>query len=461
MPYGVETVTVHSARVHSTGGGTTMLGGFAVIGGVPSPTPLYEISINTVDNNYTEEIELDWEFQSSFILALMVTDAIGLSIDENSSPSVASWSNLGGWSPWSDVAASNDAVGDGEFGIQAKVTSVGGSNPVFNVYRDPGLDGSSFQLMFNGTGLSSTSYIDNIVSNGVEYCYRVASVYDEAVSEQTFPLCGLPISNTVYEIVYDDGTNEDVMPVGNSNFLASKFSPEGYPSDLYASSFYVSSAQSGTVLIYVWDDNGPDGTPGDVLIQGLPKNLIQGWNEINFVNEGFDIVIEEGGVYIGYQQLNVNFNIGVDWNNPSYADNSILDFGIGLGWEQLSNYSPGGVWMIRAQMDGEDAELSSEKESSTLVPNDFTLSQNYPNPFNPSTQLQFGLSQRSNTTLEVFNILGENVLRVVDDVLDAGYYKIKLDMSGLASGMYFYKLTALTDDGKRLHSEMKKMILMR
>ena len=96
MPYGVESVTVHSARVHSTGGGATMLGGFAVISGVPSPTPLYEININTVDNNYTEEIELNWEFQSSFIIALMVTDVIGLSIDQNSSPSVASWSNLGG-----------------------------------------------------------------------------------------------------------------------------------------------------------------------------------------------------------------------------------------------------------------------------------------------------------------------------------------------------------------------------
>jgi hypothetical protein len=286
-------------------------------------------------------------------------------------------------------------------------------------------------------------------------------VYDEAISEKTSPVCGLPISNTVYDIVYDDGIHEDVMPVGNGNFIAAKFSPEGYPSDFYSTSFYVAGAQSGTVLVYVWDDNGPDGTPGDAIVPGLPKNLIQGWNEINFPNEGFDISIEEGGVYVGYQQLNVNFNIGVDWNNPSYASNSMLDFGIGLGWEQLSNYSPGGVWMIRAQMDGEDAELSSEKESSTLVPNDFTLSQNYPNPFNPSTQLQFGLSQRSNTTLEVFNILGENVLRVVDDVLDAGYYKIKLDMSGLASGMYFYKLTALTDDGKRLHSEMKKMILMR
>ena len=52
--------------------------------------------------------------------------------------------------------------------------------------------------MFNGTGLSNTSYVDNIVSNGVEYCYQIASVYDdEVISEKTSPVCGLPISNTV------------------------------------------------------------------------------------------------------------------------------------------------------------------------------------------------------------------------------------------------------------------------
>ena len=217
--------------MHASGSGTTSLAGFALISGVPSPTALYTIDVNTVDNNFTEEIELDWQFQSSFIIALMVqgptteggTDGIGLSIDQNSTPSNNSWSNLGGWSPWSDVAASNDAVSDGEFGIQAKITSVGGSTPTYNVYRDPGLDGSSFQLMFNGTGLSNTSYVDNIVSNGVEYCYQIASVYDdEVISEKTSPVCGLPISNTVYDIVYDDGINEDVMPVGNGNFHCSK-----------------------------------------------------------------------------------------------------------------------------------------------------------------------------------------------------------------------------------------------
>ena len=469
MPYGVESVTVHSARVHATGSGTTTLAGFAVISGVPSPTALYEIDINTVAENFTEEITLDWQFQSSFIIALLLqgptseggTDGIGLSIDESPGtlPSSNSWSNLGGWSPWIDVAASNDQVGDGEFGIQAKITSVGGSTPVFNVYRDPGLDGSSFQLMFNGTGIDVTNYTDNIVSNGVEYCYRIASVYDEVVSEQTFPACGLPISNTVYEVVYDDGTSEDVMPVGNGNFIASKFTPDGYPSDLYASSFYVAGSQTGTVLIYVWDDNGEDGKPGDALVPGLPKNLIQGWNEINFVNEGFDLPIEEGSVYVGYQQLNVNFNIGVDWNNSSYASNSMLDFGIGLGWEQLSTYSPGGVWMIRAQMDGEDA-LSSDNELSDILPNEFVLNQNYPNPFNPSTTIQFGLAERSITKLEVFNILGESVSKAVDESLDAGFYNFKIDMKGLASGMYFYRLTAISENGQQLYNDMKKMILL-
>ena len=469
MPYGVESVTVHSARVHATGSGTTTLAGFAVISGVPSPTALYEIDINTVADNFTEEITLDWQFQSSFIIALLLqgptseggTDGIGLSIDESPGtlPSSNSWSNLGGWSPWIDVAASNDAVGDGEFGIQAKITSVGGSTPLFNVYRDPGLDGSSFQLMFNGTGIDVTNYTDNIVSNGVEYCYRIASVYDEVISEQTFPACGLPISNTVYEVVYDDGTSEDVMPVGNGNFIASKFTPDGYPSDLYASSFYVAGSQTGTVLIYVWDDNGEDGKPGDALVPGLPKNLIQGWNEINFVNEGFDLPIEEGSVYVGYQQLNVNFNIGVDWNNSSYASNSMLDFGIGLGWEQLSTYSPGGVWMIRAQMDGEDA-LSSDNELSDILPNEFVLNQNYPNPFNPSTTIQFGLAERSITKLEVFNILGESVSKAVDESLDAGFYNFKIDMKGLASGMYFYRLTATSENGQQLYNDMKKMILL-
>ena len=206
------------------------------------PPSLYTVNITTVDNNFTPEIELNWEFQSSFIIALMVVgptveggdDAIGLSIDQNSIPVLIHGQIWVDGHP-GEMLQSNTSVSDGEFGIQAKVTSAGGSVPVFNVYRDPGIDGSSFQLMFNGNGISSTTYTDNLVSNGTQYCYTVASVYDEEISDQTSQ-CGLPISNTVYEVAYDDGSHEDINPVGQNNF-ATRFIPNGYPTDLYSASF--------------------------------------------------------------------------------------------------------------------------------------------------------------------------------------------------------------------------------
>ena len=70
MPYGVELVWVHAARVWASNAGSTTLAGFAVIGGVPSPIPLYEVTIETEAEGCTSEIPLDWTFQSSFINAL-------------------------------------------------------------------------------------------------------------------------------------------------------------------------------------------------------------------------------------------------------------------------------------------------------------------------------------------------------------------------------------------------------
>ena len=116
--------------------------------------------------------------------------------------------------------------------------------------------------------------------------------------------------------------------------------------------------------------------------------------------------------------------------------------------------------MIRAQMDGEDASLETDNNLSSMIPNEFVLNQNYPNPFNPSTTLKFSLKERAITTLEIFNILGESVSKVVDESLDAGFYNYRLDLSGYASGMYFYKLTAINEDGSQLYGEMKKMILL-
>ena len=74
--------------------------------------------------------------------------------------------------------------------------------------------------------------------------------------------------------------------------------------------------------------------------------------------------------------------------------------------------------------------------------------------------MKFSIADKSMVTLEIFNILGESVMEVLNDELDIGNYDINVDMQGFASGMYL-QLTAINNHGNKLFSNMKKMILMR
>ncbi len=85
----------------------------------------------------------------------------------------------------------------------------------------------------------------------------------------------------------------------------------------------------------------------------------------------------------------------------------------------------------------------------------FSLSQNYPNPFNSSTALSFKLPAASNVRLVVYDILGREVVVLVNEKKLAGNYEAKFDGTNLPSGVYFYRIEA--GDFK----ETKKMILVK
>jgi hypothetical protein len=74
------------------------------------------------------------------------------------------------------------------------------------------------------------------------------------------------------------------------------------------------------------------------------------------------------------------------------------------------------------------------------LPSETVLFQNYPNPFNPSTTIRFGLPKKSHVILSVFNTLGQQVASLVEGEREAGYHEVRLDGSGLASGVYFYRI---------------------
>ena len=98
--------------------------------------------------------------------------------------------------------------------------------------------------------------------------------------------------------------------------------------------------------------------------------------------------------------------------------------------------------------------LSTSIEDETLA-SDFELSQNYPNPFNPTTNISFNLPQASDVSLTVYNVIGQRVAVLANEVLQSGAHTYKFDASNLASGMYLYRLK--TDN----FSTTKKMMLIK
>jgi len=94
-------------------------------------------------------------------------------------------------------------------------------------------------------------------------------------------------------------------------------------------------------------------------------------------------------------------------------------------------------------------------EEQPGVPAEFSLSQNYPNPFNPSTHIEFSLAQPAKVSLTVIDILGRQVATVIDaESRGVGKHVATFSSSGLATGVYFYRLTA----GEKTVT-MKMMIL--
>jgi len=101
-------------------------------------------------------------------------------------------------------------------------------------------------------------------------------------------------------------------------------------------------------------------------------------------------------------------------------------------------------WFFATPVDEEDQ-----------VPKAYRLDQNYPNPFNPVTTIRFALVQRSHVRLTIYNAAGRVAMTVLNREMDPGEHRVELRAAGLASGVYFYRLTA----GRFVTT--KKMVVLR
>ena len=115
------------------------------------------------------------------------------------------------------------------------------------------------------------------------------------------------------------------------------------------------------------------------------------------------------------------------------------------------------VWQKAAPMPVEsfDGLTGIDDDIALGTPGVFTLFQNYPNPFNPSTHVKYSLPQQEQVRLRVFNLLGQVVADLVNEVQPAGNHVTLFEASSLPTGVYFYELRA------GLFREVKRMVLLK
>ena len=157
-------------------------------------------------------------------------------------------------------------------------------------------------------------------------------------------------------------------------------------------------------------------------------NLLRKSPALNFENETDTISIIEAT-----QEKEATFRFEVKRNVPVNTKDSI-EFFIG---------DVNGIMMMKTF------------ELNFLAPSEFRLKQNFPNPFNPATTIQYQLPSTSNVSLKIYDVLGNEVVTLINEKQDAGYKEVKFNANRYASGMYIYRLTA------EKYVSTKKLLLLK
>lgn len=189
----------------------------------------------------------------------------------------------------------------------------------------------------------------------------------------------------------------------------------------------------------------------------LPINLSTNggtsWSVGSFTPTGVSFALR-GVAGTGYQWIGTQSNIyrstnnGASWTSQFTTANAIYGltfYSQGLGWTCTA------TGKIYKYVDPNFTGVGNNNQT----PKDFALGQNYPNPFNPSTTINYTIPQASNVTIKVYDLLGHEVMNLVDGFKTAGNHSTFVDASNLASGVYVYKMNAGD------FSDVKRMTLVK
>lgn len=217
----------------------------------------------------------------------------------------------------------------------------------------------------------------------------------------------------------------------------------------------VGGVNSRFAIRYCVVNGGPSGNNSDYI--GIDQISIHGVNDIPVELASFSAFQSGYDVMLNWSTASETNNKGFaverrfqgeeTWNEISFVNGhgTTTELQSYNYQDKLNNLNINGTISYRLRQvdfDGTYEYSSVVNVDFNNLPENFGLQQNYPNPFNPSTKINYSIASAVFVNISVYNLLGEKVAELVNEMKEAGNYEVNFDASQLTSGIYLYKLEA-------------------
>ncbi|GAB4289029.1 MAG: hypothetical protein Kow0098_06750 [Ignavibacteriaceae bacterium] len=329
----------------------------------------------------------------------------------------------------------NSISGFGE--VTVKFTSMNDSNVFavqrFRIVTESGVAG----LVIDASAAGYGELLLNILDQEFDYPYGIVSreALNPSVDLTNFTLICWSSGNQ-YPVLTEDEVNALIpflenggrLLINGQNIGQDIFDPAGLSQA--AQSFYNNYLHANYV----------SGWGNSYFLNGIAGDPIS--NQISFPLG--DVYPKDPDEFIPMDASATSlFKFGIfDRFNSIKADdgiNRVVYFG--FGFEQIGDQSIRDTLIARSLRWLTEGVVVSTPEDEIKL-NTFNLYQNYPNPFNPATTIQYSVGETEFVSISVYDLLGNQIANLVNEVKQPGTYNLTFDASELSSGLYFYKLTA-------------------
>lgn len=176
-----------------------------------------------------------------------------------------------------------------------------------------------------------------------------------------------------------------------------------------------------------------------------PGRVLLEWMTISEINNyGFEVQ-KSNGQHAGFETIPNSFVPGhgttLDPQYYSYLDTLAAP---ALPYYRLKQIDLDGTVHYNGAI-----HVTVTSVADRALPREFALHQNFPNPFNPVTEIQFDVPNQTHVKITLYDVLGREVMRLVDEVKQPGFHAVKFDGQTRASGVYFYRINAGTFSATR------------